>query len=151
MDDATRTFLPDTLVVDIEKIDDQHAALFARLNNLKMHCVGVHDLPLGELDELMLSLRVHCATEEQLADEAGLDFDRHARKHEKMLAAIAKAIAEVGEHNSEIFNMIRYIEYWFERHIREEDRDFGLSLRQAMICRAAATAALFPLANAASA
>lgn len=150
MNDETRAFLPKSLIIDIPEVDDQHAALFARLANLKMHCVDVHDLPLGELDELMQTLRAHCATEERLAHEAGLDFSCHALKHEKMLGAIAKAIAEVGEQKTDVFSILRYIEYWFERHIREEDQNLGYRLQQASAGQANAELS-FTLVHAAAA
>ena len=31
---------------------------------------------------------------------------------------------------ADVFGLIRYVEYWFERHITEEDKGLGESLRQ---------------------
>jgi len=130
MDGETAAFLPNNLIVNIEEIDDQHAALFSRLAALKMFCIENNDLPLAESEELLATLRIHCATEERLAEECGLNFAIHGRKHQKMLAAISKALEEVGEGRIDVFSVLRYIEYWFERHISEEDLNLGRDLQQ---------------------
>ena len=130
MDQETAAFLPSALVVNIEEIDDQHAALFSRLAALKLLCLDTTDLPVAEAESLLNQLRQHCATEERLAGENGLNFSAHARKHQKMLSAIAKAIDEVHHERIDVFGVLRYIEYWFERHIREEDLNLGRDLQQ---------------------
>jgi hypothetical protein len=47
-----------------------------------------------------------------------------------MLAAITHAVNEVREGRMDVFSVLRYIEYWFERHIREEDLNLGRNLQQ---------------------
>lgn len=125
MDRETSVFLPSSLLVNIDEIDEQHAALFSKLASLKKHCVDANTFQADEARELMALLVTHCATEERLAGEAGLDFAAHASKHRKMLAAITKAMDEVREEHMDVFSVLRYIEYWFERHIREEDQRFA--------------------------
>src|SRR6185369_958764 len=98
-------FLPDALLINVPEIDAEDAA------------------------KLLEILRTHCATEEALAREAGLEFSSHAAKHQQMLKGIAKTLDEVGEGHTDAFSLIRYLEYWFERHIREEDIGFGLRLQ----------------------
>ena len=87
-------------------------------------------LPAGEAESLLELLRVHCATEERMAKESGLVFTEHARKHKNMLAAITKAIKEVQEGKIDVFSVLRYVEYWFERHITEEDLNLARNLQQ---------------------
>jgi hemerythrin len=130
MNAETAAFLPSTLIVNIHEMDEQHAALFSRLAALKMLCIERNELPINELEALLAALRIHCATEENLAGNAGLNFCDHGTKHEKMLAAISKALSDVREGRMDVFSVLRYIEYWFERHIREEDLDLGCNLQQ---------------------
>lgn len=130
MNGETAAFLPESLFVDVKQLDEQHAELFSRLAALKMLCIDTNEFPAEESAALLRTLREHCATEERLASEAGLDFSAHAGKHAKMLAAIDKAVEEINEHKIDVFSVLRYIEYWFERHIAEEDRNLARKLRQ---------------------
>ena len=130
MNAETAVFLPSALIVNVQAIDDQHADLFSNLAALKMLCIERNELPVAESDALLAALRTHCATEEKLANDAGLDFSDHSQKHKKMLTAIAKAIIEVREGRMDVFSVLRYVEYWFERHIREEDLNLGRNLQQ---------------------
>ena len=130
MNRETETFLPCALIVNIPEIDDQHADLFARLSKLKDICIEANTLPAGEAESILETLRVHCATEERLAKESGLVFTEHAKKHKDMLTAITKAIKEVQEGKTDVFSVLRYVEYWFERHITEEDQNLARNLQQ---------------------
>lgn len=130
MDTATAFFLPSALVINVEEIDDQHAELFSRLYALKELCIESGELPALEAEGLLVFLAEHCATEESLAGKAGLNFAGHIRKHQQLLSAIGKAIAEVHDGKMDVFSVLRYIEYWFERHISEEDRILGSNLQQ---------------------
>jgi hypothetical protein len=49
-----------------------------------------------------------------------------------MVAAIEKGLTEVIEGKQDVFSVLRYVDYWFERHIVEEDRPLGIFLHQAM-------------------
>ena len=129
-DTVAAHFLPGNLLVNIEEIDQQHADLFSCLADLKELCMDSGELPDDQADMLLTRLREHCATEEQLARQAGLDFSRHAIKHQTMLHAIDKAVHELSVGKRDAFGLLRYIEYWFERHIDEEDRLLGANLQQ---------------------
>jgi len=129
MNAETSFFLPDALIINVPAIDDQHAGLFARLAHLKDLCIESNCLPSVEADTLLECLSVHCATEEYMAAQVGLDFAEHAQKHQKMLKAIARTLHEVKEGRTDVFSLIRFIEYWFERHISEEDRPLGRNLQ----------------------
>ena len=129
MDADTAFFLPDNLVTHVPAIDEQHADLFAQLAHLKQICLESNTLPSAEANTLLRSLGVHWDTEAQLAQQAGLDFTGHALKHDKVLKGIAKAFDEVQEGRTDVFGLIRFIEYWFERHILEEDRELAVQLQ----------------------
>jgi len=130
MNTETAFFLPDLLVVDVVEIDEQHAELFAHLAQLKDLCIECNSLPVVEADALLQSLSIHCDTEEKLAVTAGLDLTNHAIKHQKMLKGIAHTLDEVRAGRTDVFSLIRFIEYWFERHILDEDKALGLHLNQ---------------------
>jgi hemerythrin len=53
-----------------------------------------------------------------------MPFSDHAEKHRELHSILAKAFAEVREGKQEVFSLLRYIDYWFERHISDEDRHF---------------------------
>lgn len=131
MDTVSSSFLPDALVIGIPQIDEQHAGLFRRLVALKIACIEANDLSSDEADGLLDALREHCATEERLASEAGLDFASHTATHRKMLGEIARTLAHVRAGKTDAFSIIKYLGYWFERHIREEDKVFGRNLQRA--------------------
>lgn len=122
-------FLPDALVIDVPKIDEQHAELFALGFRLKETCIELNYLPAGEADVLLDALRDHFATEQGLAGQIGLDFSGHALQHEKMLSCVASTLNKVRSSRIDAFSLFRYLEYWFERHICEADRPLGLRLQ----------------------
>lgn len=132
MNDQIAVFLPDSLVINVPEIDEQHAELFAGLARLKSLCIEANCLPSDQAEALLETLRIHCSTEEAFAERAGLDFTVHAAKHRAMLKGIEKTLAQVRQERMDIYSLLRYIEYWFERHIREEDIELGLELQQTM-------------------
>lgn len=130
MEDNAVLFLPESLTLAVEEIDEQHGALFAELADIKAICLASNVLPIAQAQELISSLHIHFATEEQLAAAVQYDFSDHAVKHAKMVRAIEKGLAEVLDGTQDVFSLLRYVEYWFERHISEEDRPLGLFLNQ---------------------
>lgn len=134
--------LPEALVLHVPQLDAQHEALFVQLDTLKAHCLETNQLPVEQADELLAALLEHFATEEQLAGAASLPFSDHAEKHRELQSILTKAFAEVREGKREIFSLLRYIDYWFERHISEEDRHFSARLpRDGMAAQAELEAA----------
>lgn len=129
MNAENANFLPVELMIEVDEVDDQHAELFARLAHLKDLCIEKNGLPVKEADELFAALCLHCDTEERLANEAGIDFAMHAFKHQKMLRGIYRTLQEVREGRMDVFSLIRFIEYWFERHIIEDDKPLGVQLQ----------------------
>lgn len=132
MNADTAVFLPDALIINVPEVDEQHAGLFARLAHLKHRCIETNCLPGEDAIGLLESLRIHCATEERLANQANVDFTAHAKKHQQMLKGIEKTLHDVRNGKTDIFSLIRYIEYWFERHINEEDKELGRHLQKAL-------------------
>lgn len=121
MNDRPHSFLPGPLLVGVTEVDAQHDALFRHLVVLKGLCLRDGCLPIEETDGLLAALQEHYATEERLADEAGIDFTAHARDHREMLELVGKAFSEVVEGRGDVFGTLRYVEYWFERHITQDD------------------------------
>ncbi len=130
MRNSSFSYLPSTLVVDIPEIDEQHAHLFEQLEVFKASCLEHNAVPADEAEALFNTLLEHCRTEERLAREAGLDFHRHGEKHATMLHSIRNVLNDMERPGVNVFGVIRYIACWFERHIREEDKNLGLYLRQ---------------------
>lgn len=123
-EDALR-FLPLSLHIGIEEIDAQHAELFGHLVRLKRLCLNINRLPANEADALIARLRKHFATEAHYAAEAGIDFAAHTLRHQTMLEQVAKALKGASAANADVFGVLRYVEYWFERHIAQEDRELA--------------------------
>jgi hemerythrin-like metal-binding protein len=121
-------FLPDGLLLGVPEIDEQHRALFAQLDEIKAACVEKNHLPTALSEQLLLALREHFRTEECLAQSAGCDFAEHLQSHEEILIAIEKGLADAGSGTKDVFGVLRFLEYWFERHITEKDIALGRNL-----------------------
>lgn len=117
--------LPEFLLVDWLELDLQHEDLFCRIESLKTLCFESEEAPLLEFERLLGFFKKHFSTEEALANEAGLDFSRHARIHQNSLLSLSRALAEVGEGARDRHSFLRYVEFWLERHIRQEDKPFA--------------------------
>lgn len=123
--DETSRFLPPSLHIGIAEIDSQHATLFRRLVWLKRQCLQNNFLSADDAESLLAYLRGHFLTEEQYAGEANLDFSGHARRHQEMLDNVARALHAAVAGQADVYGVLRYIEYWFERHIVHEDMRLG--------------------------
>ncbi len=130
MRSSSLSYLPSTLVIDVPEIDEQHAHLFEQLETFKLSCIDHNAYQADEAEALFATLDAHCRTEEQLARQSGLDFRRHGEKHRLMLRSIRKMLDDMESPGADVFSLIRYVDYWFERHIQEEDRNLGVNLRQ---------------------
>lgn len=124
------TFLPVELLIGVPRIDFQHADLFRKVAMLKEICLRDSVLPGAEAEALQRSLSEHYATEEEVAREIGVDFSAHAEKHRNMLQLIGRALDEVLAGRADVFGTLRYIEYWFERHIVQDDLSLGERVRR---------------------
>ena len=113
--------LPAELVTGLPDIDAQHEAIFGRLVAIKDLCLNHRHLPGSEAEALLQALREHYEAEEKLAAAMGRDFSEHARQHEIMLLAAGKTLKEVVEGRANVFALLRYLDYWFERHIADDD------------------------------
>ncbi len=116
--------LPEALLVDLPEVDAQHEEIFNHIDSLKTNCFELSHVPIDEFGKLIDKFARHFATEERIADEAGLDFTDHARIHTDTLCLLHKALGEVINGGQDAYSFLRYCEYWFERHISEEDRLF---------------------------
>lgn len=130
MDIVTHNLLPEALVLDVPEVDAQHEEIFFRVEWLKALCLEANGLVDAPADEFLMFLKEHFSTEERIAREAGLDFSEHARKHAENLAMMTRAVDEVRTGERDIFSLLRYLEYWFERHIVEEDKPFADGLHE---------------------
>jgi len=125
MSEAIHLFLPGALRIGVPEIDAQHDMLFGRLVVMKERCLQDNALALGDVEDLLEALHVHYATEEKLAHQIDVDFAEHHVRHEEMLLRVGKALKEAAEGKSDAFGTLRYIEYWFERHIVQDDMALG--------------------------
>lgn len=115
-------FVPETLVLDVPEIDTEHEAIFHLLACLKASHLEAKPLDTRLAEQMLAELREHFATEERLAREAHQDFRAHTQKHEELLQLVGKLLAMTLEGQGNVFCLLRYVEYWCERHIGEEDR-----------------------------
>ena len=120
--------LPELLTLGVPAVDVQHDAIFCRIEDLKFTCIELNALPVVLADELMACLREHFATEERLAAEVGVEFGEHALIHAQTLMTLEGLIGQVLAEQRDIFSFLRYLEVWFERHIRDEDLPFAAAL-----------------------
>lgn len=149
MDASLRRFLPNELLIGLPEVDAQHEAVFARLVHLKQVCLEKGHLPPEEADQLLRLLGEHYVTEGRIAAELGIDFSGHIQQHQVMQRAVTKTLNEAVAGRTKVFSLLRYLEYWFERHIAEEDMILGQRPQGgASPERRAETAAIEPLAEA---
>jgi len=121
--------LPEVLLIDLPEIDVQHEEIFRRIELLKTASYGSEPLPYKDFESLLDYLKHHFQTEESIALQVGAPFAEHARVHRKNLRTLRKALREVEDGRRDEHSFLRYIEYWFERHINEEDKPFAISVR----------------------
>lgn len=122
--------LPEALLIDLPEIDAQHEDIFRRIEALKVACFGSGPVPLDDFDGLLNYLKYHFASEERIAQQVGVNFVSHASVHRENLRALRKALREVRDGFRDVHSYLRYIEYWFERHIAEEDKPFADRVRE---------------------
>lgn len=123
--------LPESLILDVPHVDAQHESLFCCIENLKFDCVEKNQLSQTLLNALLDDLREHFHTEEVIARAAELDFVEHAAMHRQTLNTLHSWSDLVLSGQRDIFSFLRYLEAWFERHIREEDLPFAKQLHAA--------------------
>ncbi len=125
MDATTHELLPDALVLGVPDIDAEHAEIFSRIEAIREACLETTEPPLELAGELLDFLRQHYATEERLARMHNVPFEDHHRKHQATERAIKHAIQDIQQGAKDVFSLLRYVEYWFERHIMTEDRSLA--------------------------
>ncbi|MCB1965798.1 hemerythrin family protein [Accumulibacter sp.] len=121
--------LPAALLIDLPEIDVQHEEIFRRIEALKRASFGTGPVSFEECHDLLDYLEWHFASEESVARERGVDFADHARVHDQNLHMLRRALAAVHDGSQDVHSFLRYAEYWFERHIAEEDKPFADRLR----------------------
>ena len=118
-------FLPDVLRTGILEIDEQHHGLFQQANDIEKACIEHNALRQEDADALLERLRQHFVTEERFASGAGVDFSAHGKRHEEMYRTIAAALERALSNTEGVFGLVRYLQYWFERHIVQDDLPLG--------------------------
>jgi hemerythrin-like metal-binding protein len=117
--------LPEALLLGIPHIDAQHEEIFYRVEALKAACLETGTLPDDMAEELLVCLRIHFASEEECAREAGIEFAEHASIHRATLKTLGHSVERVRAGHANVFSLLRYLEAWFERHIVDEDLPLG--------------------------
>lgn len=123
--------LPELLILGVPHVDAQHESLFCCIENLKYQCLESNELHQTLFNALLDDLREHFHTEEVIARTARIDFDEHAEIHRQTLNTLNTWGELVLSGQRDIFSFLRYLEVWFERHIREEDQPFANQLHAA--------------------
>jgi hemerythrin len=127
----SKGLLPEALMLGIPHIDAQHEGIFYRIEALKDACVENGKLPDDMADELLDFLRIHFASEEDCAREAGVDFVEHGHAHTATLETLAQWVHRVRSGRADVFSLLRYLEIWFERHIVNEDQPLARMIHAA--------------------
>jgi hemerythrin len=130
MESGLSPFLPEALLVDLPEVDAQHEEVFMRIESLKASCFENDYVDIAEFQGLLDCFALHFATEEHLAEEAGVDFTAHAKIHRDTLGLLHKALSDLRNGGEDAHSFLRYAEFWFERHIRENDKLFVATLKQ---------------------
>lgn len=127
---TTYRMLPELLILGVPHVDAQHESLFCCIENLKFQCLESNELHQTLFQALLDDLREHFHTEEVIAQTAGIDFVEHTEMHRHTLNTLNAWGDLVSSGQRDIFSFLRYLEAWFERHIREEDQPFAKQLHE---------------------
>jgi len=125
MENHSTDMLPQALLIGLPTIDAQHENIFRRIESLKESCYGNGPDSLDEFASLLNYLEFHFASEEALAKTLGVDFFDHSTVHRNNLQSLHRAFDSVRNGTRDVHSFLRYAEYWFERHIAEEDKPFA--------------------------
>ena len=110
----------------IAMMDEQHAAMAARLNALGQAMRNGED-PLPFLEDAQRYTAFHFASEEQLMrDHAYAGIDLHRDLHRLLLADLHRLPVRAGG----VGLALRYLQEWLVRHVDGADRDLAETLRQ---------------------
>jgi len=115
------SMLPNNLFTHIPEIDFEHNELFEFLEGFKEYCFDLSPIPQLKRDALYVMLTTHFETEASMAEKAGGDFKGHETAHINMLEVVSKTLNQMSSKNSDLYSLIRYINYWFEKHILSYD------------------------------
>jgi len=135
MEISLSPFLPEALLVDLPEVDAQHEEIFTRIESLKAGCFENDYVNIAEFQGLVDCFALHFATEERLAEEAGVEFTAHAKIHRDSLGLLHKALSDLRNGGDDAHSFLRYAEFWFERHIIEADKLFVATLKQSRHCK----------------
>lgn len=115
------SMLPLSLHTHVHEIDTEHNELFEFLESFKEYCFDSTPMPQLKRDALHQMLESHFETEAHLAEKAGLNFSYHEAAHDNMLDMVMRSLNQMSSKNSDLYSLIRYIGYWFEKHILDYD------------------------------
>ncbi|HPP46291.1 MAG TPA: hemerythrin domain-containing protein [Accumulibacter sp.] len=128
METNTADMLPQALLIGIPSIDAQHEHIFRSIESLKESCYGSGPESLDDFVSLLQYLEFHFASEEELAQTLGVDFYEHSSVHRHNLQSLYRAFDGVRSGARDVHSFLRYAEYWFERHITDEDKPFAATV-----------------------
>lgn len=121
----------DDLSVGVEKIDEQHKALFDAVDNLYEACkAGKGRQNLEEmLNFLQNYATTHFRDEEKIqAESVYPDFQRHKELHRQFVEeflALRKKVDDEGVTIVAVSNVYSFVSNWLIRHIKLEDHKIG--------------------------
>lgn len=128
MDDELPECLPEDCLVDNSEIDRQHAQIFGLIASLSASFPR-HDPPVfSEFKGLLRLIALHFAAEARMAKKRGVEFSAHAAIHRENLQQMRDALDVVAAGLSDPLAFLRYVEFWFLRHIVQYDRPFAVRL-----------------------
>ncbi|MEF8717979.1 MAG: hemerythrin [Candidatus Accumulibacter necessarius] len=130
--------LPEALLIDLPEIDVQHEEIFRRIEALKKPCFGSGPSPSKNSTACLTIWNITSPAKSELRENSASDFVDHAECTDENLQALRKAFAEVHDGARDVHSFLRYAEYWFERHITDEDKPFAASVRKCRLCLPAA-------------
>lgn len=121
--------LPDDYFVDYCEIDKQHTEIYAQLAALSAEYLDSGELPVIGFQHLLQLIEQHFAAEEALAAQAAIPFAEHTKVHHDNLQQMRDTFDIVQNGLSDPVAFIRYVDFWFLRHIVLFDKPFVLSLK----------------------
>ena len=129
MTTAPLVSLPDEYLVDHRRIDKQHAEIFTRLAALSDEYENSGKVGKTGVKRLLQQIGKHFATEEEIAEKAGLLFAEHSKVHNDNLQQMKDSFDLVTDGLADTTAFLRYVDFWFMRHILQFDKPFVAELK----------------------
>ncbi len=118
----------DKFSIGVEKIDEQHKALFSLINNLHSVITGVHPKQSisSSINDLISYTEYHFKEEEDYMFNTDYPkFEQHKKVHDELREQVVNFKLEFDEGRGDAGKFVEFLYDWLTRHIMDQDKKIG--------------------------